>query len=113
LSQVEIQNILGSSGFAADAINAFNRALTGNISTGKIKDLSKMFKSLETSLIPDYQNKLKTQMDVIDSSSLSDASKKALKEQFTIGKTIVRTGTDNKTGRKVVQYSDGTTAYAD
>ena len=28
-------------------------------------------------------------------------------------KTVVRTGTDKTTGRKVVQYSDGTTAYAD
>jgi hypothetical protein len=29
------------------------------------------------------------------------------------GKTIKRTGTDKATGRKVVQYSDGTVAYAD
>lgn len=28
-------------------------------------------------------------------------------------RTVVRTGTDKTTGRKVVQYSDGTTAYAD
>lgn len=28
-------------------------------------------------------------------------------------KSVVRTGTDKATGRKVVQYSDGTTAYAD
>ena len=28
-------------------------------------------------------------------------------------KSVVRTGTDKTTGRKVVQYSDGTTAYAD
>ena len=28
-------------------------------------------------------------------------------------KNIVRTGTDKTTGRKVVQYEDGTTAYAD
>lgn len=31
----------------------------------------------------------------------------------TKGKTIKRTGTDKATGRKVVQYSDGTVAYAD
>ena len=29
------------------------------------------------------------------------------------GKTVKRTGTDKATGRKVVQYSDGTVAYAD
>jgi hypothetical protein len=29
------------------------------------------------------------------------------------GKTVKRTGTDKVTGRKVVQYSDGTVAYAD
>jgi len=29
------------------------------------------------------------------------------------GKTVKRTGTDKATGRKVIQYSDGTVAYAD
>lgn len=34
-------------------------------------------------------------------------------KQQSQGRTIVRTGTDKVTGRKVVQYSDGTTAYAE
>jgi hypothetical protein len=37
----------------------------------------------------------------------------AAKPQNQAAKTVVKTGTEKGTGRKVVQYSDGTTAYAD
>ena len=44
-------------------------------------------------------------------SDLASFGKKPDEAQPT-GKTIVRTGTDKKTGRKVVQYSDGSVEYA-
>jgi hypothetical protein len=78
ISAQEVNRVLGSSGFAADTIDGFNKFLTGAPTDTKIDDVLRGFKVLEQAFAKQYETGRKKADTVLKEGKINDQTRNAV-----------------------------------